>query len=130
MGIVSLGPGYQEFSEPDSYALHPAMLPVLGGLGDVFISAYKNQPVNVKLTDEQAAASKAMANSIKRQAEFQQKPVKKMAESWIYQNKGTVPGNVAYATLSQLGLGTPERPVDTHSYNFSAGSLGNPMFGG
>lgn len=128
-GHPVFGGGWEEFSEPDAYALHPAMLAVLGGLGDVFAAAYRNQPVNVKLNDQQASASKSMARSIQKQAQFQGKPVKKIAEGWIYQNNKTVPGNVAYATLSQLGLGTPQRPVDNHNYNFGAGAIKGP-FGG
>ena len=43
-GHQVFGGGWEEFSEPDAYALHPAMLAVLGGLGDVFAAAYRNQP--------------------------------------------------------------------------------------
>jgi len=63
-GNPVFGGGWEEFSEPDAYALHPAMLAVLGGLGDVFAAAYRNQPFNVKLNDQQASASKSMARSI------------------------------------------------------------------
>ena len=128
-GQQVFGPGYEEYSEPDEYVLHPAMMAVLGGLGQTFTSLYVNQPVNGKLTPQEASASKAMANGIKKQAAFQQKSVKRIAEGWLYQNKDTVKGNVAYATLSQLNLGIPERSVDNSVYNFGARRISSPLIG-
>ena len=126
-GHKVFSPGYVDYESPTEFDVHPAMMGCLGHLGSTFVALYRNNKVKVDLDAKEATKSKAMANNIKRQAEFQQKPVKKMAESWLATNSRRVDATTAFHTLRELNLGQAQRPVDTHSYNFSAGAI-KPIF--
>lgn len=115
--------GYAVYDDITEFDVHPALMGCLGHLGASFVALYRNQKLRVSIDDKEASKAKAMANGIKRQAEFQNKSVKKMAESWLAQNHRQVDKTTAFHTIRELGIGTTERPVDHHNYNFSAGSI-------
>lgn len=126
-GHDTFAAGFEIYSEPDAYEVHPAMVAALGHLGNTFVSLYANQPLKVEVDEKDTSTAKAMANNIKRIAQFQGKSVKKVAESWLITNCSNVDKTTAYLTLEQLQLAKPERPVDNHNYNFSAGHLSGPF---